>query len=349
MSNPPGLKENESEIQILIATDVMSEGLNLQDAGVVINYDLHWNPVRLIQRIGRIDRIGSEFDKIVAYNFLPEKKLEKNLKLHEKLRLRIQEIHDNLGEDHQILDKTERLNEEAIYAIYEKRVRTLDSFIEDDTEDFSMSEAEEIIRDLKRNNPGEFERIKNLPNGLRSAKKSDEKGVFLMVESGDFKSLVVLDSDGNIVSRDFNRIMALIKAGKKERTKQLPGDMNAIVRKGYHQIVRELREREGKREARTKPPAVRAILRKLEIIQNDKEPEGQDWNRITHLRKVYALSLPPRVNRELKNIQKLEGEELLEALEVIYKEYSLHNLLINGMKKKETYRKPVIVCSEALL
>ncbi len=67
------------EINTLIATDVLSEGLNLQDCNAIINYDLHWNPVRLIQRLGRIDRIGSEHETIYACNFLPERELEKNL------------------------------------------------------------------------------------------------------------------------------------------------------------------------------------------------------------------------------------------------------------------------------
>ena len=64
-------REGESELNTVIATDVLSEGLNLQDCDKVINYDLHWNPVRLIQRLGRIDRIGSEHEKIYALNFLP--------------------------------------------------------------------------------------------------------------------------------------------------------------------------------------------------------------------------------------------------------------------------------------
>ena len=89
------------EINLLIATDVLSEGLNLQDCSQVINYDLHWNPVRLIQRFGRIDRIGSEHDEVFAYNFLPETELEQQLGLREKLHRRIQEIHDTIGEDAQ--------------------------------------------------------------------------------------------------------------------------------------------------------------------------------------------------------------------------------------------------------
>ena len=59
----------------MIATDVLSEGLNLQDCNKIVNYDLPWNPVRLIQRFGRIDRIGSEHDVVYGFNFLPERVL----------------------------------------------------------------------------------------------------------------------------------------------------------------------------------------------------------------------------------------------------------------------------------
>ncbi len=65
---------------MLISTDVLSEGQNLQDAGVVINYDLHWNPVRLIQRAGRVDRIGSPYAHILLYNVFPEAELESLLR-----------------------------------------------------------------------------------------------------------------------------------------------------------------------------------------------------------------------------------------------------------------------------
>ncbi|MBI5197061.1 MAG: helicase, partial [Nitrospirae bacterium] len=89
----------EMELTTVIATDVLSEGLNLQDCDKIINYDLHWNPVRLIQRFGRIDRIGTEHDAVYAFNFLPETELERNLGLRQKLANRIQEIHDTIGED----------------------------------------------------------------------------------------------------------------------------------------------------------------------------------------------------------------------------------------------------------
>ena len=111
----------EQELMTVIATDVLAEGLNLQDCDKIINDDLHWNPVRLIQRFGRIDRIGSDFDVIYGFNFLPETGIERNLGLKQKLHNRIQEIHDTIGEDSAILDRTEHLNEEAMYAIYERK------------------------------------------------------------------------------------------------------------------------------------------------------------------------------------------------------------------------------------
>jgi hypothetical protein len=88
----------EKELNTVVATDVLSEGLNLQDCNKIINYDLHWNPVRLIQRFGRIDRIGSDFDKVYGFNFLPETGLDRNLGLRQKLHNRVQEIHDTIGE-----------------------------------------------------------------------------------------------------------------------------------------------------------------------------------------------------------------------------------------------------------
>lgn len=100
-----------SELNTVVATDVLSEGLNLQDCDKIINYDLHWNPVRLIQRFGRIDRIGSDFDRVYGYNFLPETGIERNLGLRQRLHNRIQEIHDTIGEDAAILDRTDSTRE----------------------------------------------------------------------------------------------------------------------------------------------------------------------------------------------------------------------------------------------
>ena len=178
----------ESELDTVITTDVLSEGLNLQDCNVIINYDLHWNPVRLIQRFGRIDRIGSTHDSVYGFNFLPEVGLDKNLGLRERLHHRIQEIHDTIGEDAAILDRTESLNEEAMYAIYEKQGGQL-SLFEGEDEYLDLNEAEEILRTLRRENPAEYERIANLRDGIRAARTSAQQGAFVFCQAGRYQQL----------------------------------------------------------------------------------------------------------------------------------------------------------------
>ncbi len=80
---------NEKEIEILIATDCISEGQNLQDCDLLINYDIHWNPVRVIQRFGRIDRIGSKNELIKLVNFWPTKDLNKYIDLEDRVKNRM--------------------------------------------------------------------------------------------------------------------------------------------------------------------------------------------------------------------------------------------------------------------
>src|SRR4030042_3350274 len=91
-NNKLQLVGSDKEVDILISTDVLSEGQNLQDCGLLINYDLHWNPTRMVQRAGRIDRIGSEFPVLWVYNMFPDEGLERLLGLGGRLRWKINAI-----------------------------------------------------------------------------------------------------------------------------------------------------------------------------------------------------------------------------------------------------------------
>jgi superfamily II DNA/RNA helicase len=93
----------DEEYDLLISTDVLSEGQNLQDAAHLINYDLHWNPTRMIQRAGRIDRLGSQHDMITIYNIFPDQELEALLKLVERLQERLGAINETIGLDASVL------------------------------------------------------------------------------------------------------------------------------------------------------------------------------------------------------------------------------------------------------
>lgn len=96
-------------IRVLISTDVLSEGLNLQDANIIINYDLHWNPVRLMQRIGRVDRRMDptkpiDYDEVYVYNFLPPEELDDVLKLYQTITSKLIAINRAIGIEAPVLD-----------------------------------------------------------------------------------------------------------------------------------------------------------------------------------------------------------------------------------------------------
>ena len=135
--------------------------------------------MRLIQRFGRIDRIGSEHGEIFGFNFLPETGIEENLGLGEILRQRIREIQATIGEDAAILEPGEKLNEEAMYAIYERDETKFEGYEEDEEDLSDLGEAVELFRQLRDEDPEEFGRIASLRDGIRAGKRSKERGLYI--------------------------------------------------------------------------------------------------------------------------------------------------------------------------
>lgn len=341
---------SEPEIRILISTDVLSEGLNLQDCDKVINYDLHWNPVRLIQRLGRIDRIGSEHDMVYAYNFLPETEIERNLNLHERLSNRIQEIHDTIGEDSAILDETERINEEAMYAIYEKREQQL-SLFEDDEDTLDLNEAEQKLRQIRKDDPDEFERIANLRNGIRSSYPTNTKGIYVFCQAGQYQQLFLADSDGNVISRDMDKIISTIKCSPAMPIGKLPSNYNEVLMKVKSMFVNEVQHRRTEIDyIPSLTQGQRYILRELRIIFNAEKDEDER-RKIELLEQYFRNITIPAVNKELNFLRqnKITGESLIRNLIDIYNRYNINKWMSNTRNIKTELEIPIIICSEALV
>ena len=167
MTSPP-----DKEIDILISTDVLSEGQNLQDCGIIINYDLTWNPIRLVQRNGRIDRIGSPHAEIGIYNLFPEAELEALLHLIERLTDRISTI-DDLG----LLDASvlgEVVHPRTFNTL--RRIREEDGAVLDEEEARAeLAGPEMLLKQLKDllNRDG-ANTLTTLPNGIHSGLAAGE-------------------------------------------------------------------------------------------------------------------------------------------------------------------------------
>jgi len=172
-------------IDLLICTDVLSEGQNLQDAGVLINYDLHWNPVRMIQRAGRIDRLGTNFDELFIYNCFPEEGLETLLGLVARLQKRIATIDREVGLDASVLGET--ISDRSLEEI--RRLKEADT----DAEKAAILEELEQASDLVSLDEMRFpllefmqqmgkEAAEEIPLGIHSTRSDGSKnldGIFL--------------------------------------------------------------------------------------------------------------------------------------------------------------------------
>jgi superfamily II DNA/RNA helicase len=344
-------QSGESELFTVIATDVLAEGLNLQDCDKVINYDLHWNPVRLIQRFGRIDRIGSEHDVVYGFNFLPEIGIERNLGLRQKLKNRIQEIHDTIGEDSAILDRSEQVNEEAMYAIYEKKGGQLSLFEEEEEEFLDLNEAEEILRQLRKESPAEYERIANLRDGIRTGKASSSKGLYVFCQAGRYQQLFLLDEKGDVVSRDIPRILGVIKCGPDLAGSTLPSGYNSSVMRVKRQFTEEVKHRETEREhTLSLTHGQRYTLREMRILFEtitDEDLKAQ----INILEKAFRGTITTAINRELNLLRRngVTGQDLLKNLTRIYHQHSMREFLDRRGLQLEDHPIPRIVCSEGLV
>jgi len=115
---------SDQELDVLIATDVLSEGQNLQDAAIVVNYDLPWAIIRLVQRTGRVDRIGQQTETILCYSFLPADGVERIIRLRARVRQRLQENAEVVGTDEAFFEDDQ--NDQAIRHLFTEKAGILD-------------------------------------------------------------------------------------------------------------------------------------------------------------------------------------------------------------------------------
>lgn len=163
-------KIQKNEFKILVSTDVLSEGVNLHRANIVINYDIPWNPTKLIQRVGRVNRIDTKFDKIYTFNFFPTAQTESEIDLIKIARSKVEAFLNLLGDDAAILTEGEPVESHELFdKLISKEVLLGD-------EEFEESELKyfKIIEKIRNENPDLFEKIKGLPKKARSSRKCVE-------------------------------------------------------------------------------------------------------------------------------------------------------------------------------
>ncbi len=240
-NNKRGQTKPEDELRVLIATDVLSEGQNLQDCFVVVNYDLPWAIIRLIQRAGRVDRIGQHSEHIYCYSFLPADGVERIIRLRARVRQRLQENAEVVGADEAFFEDDR--NDRKVLDLYNEKSGIFDG--EADSEVDLASYAYQIWKNAITKDPKLEETIPALPpvtyaTRTHVPKESEPEGVLVYLRTGEGNdALAWINKEGASVTESQ---FAVLKAAEcSPDTPAIPRTENhhELVHKGVEWIVKE--------------------------------------------------------------------------------------------------------------
>lgn len=251
---PAPIDDENPEIDILISTDVLSEGQNLQDAGVIINYDLHWTPIRMIQRAGRIDRLGTDYETLHIYNCFPQNGLESLLRLVQRLQDRIRDIDRTVGLDASILGESISARSlEQLRRLQEEDQTVIDE-LEREIELVSTDEMKlPLVTYLQQMG---LEKVQSIPKGISSGREPSDtwsSGVFLAFQAGDQHFWRFYDDSGEVV-KDKRRLYQRIFVPSPDAEKRvMPPDFEIfdLLDKATQDVIKEINQ--ARRSQRVKP------------------------------------------------------------------------------------------------
>jgi len=336
--------EVKDEYDIIITTEVLAEGVNLHRANVIVNYDTPWNATRLMQRIGRVNRIGTRADTIYNYNFYPSDEGDMIISLKKKALVKLQSFHSAFGEDSQIYSLDEIIEEFELYKEGQK-----------EEEDIRLKYLE-FIRNFKEHHPNDFRRIKRFPPKARTLRQNDDlaQTSICLLRTDDKKELyaVTEDDEYTVNGLTFEEAVSFFEADEQEKSAgKLPGWHYEHINKAKQQYEHDIREDlpdgavTDKKDARYNR-AARFLKDIKRYIDSDKMDEV--YHRLTKLMDegTYA-NLLTEITRILQKKEK--PSKAYKKLANIADKYSSKLKTENSKeeKKDQTLLKPEIIISES--
>ena len=212
--------EKKNDYDIVISTEVLAEGVNLHRANVIVNYDTPWNSTRLMQRIGRVNRIGSTAKEVHIFNFFPTSKVNDDIELEKKAKMKLFAFHAALGEDSQIYSTDE--NPES-FGLFDKDI--------DEERDEKLRYLM-WIRQLKQENPDLIKRISKLPLRARTGRKSKfiPGSTIVFIRNKRRDAFTFVREDGTIEELTFLEAVKEFEARIDEKSIPLHGNHHEQVK-----------------------------------------------------------------------------------------------------------------------
>ena len=262
----------KDELRVLLATDVLSEGQNLQDCAIVVNYDLPWAIIRLIQRVGRVDRIGQHSENILCYSFLPADGVERILRLRSRVRQRLKENAEVVGTDEQFFEDDR--DDQRVLDLYHEKAGILDE--EDDTEVDLASYAYQIWKNATTQDPELQKIIPELPPVVYSTKKfeaSEKKpeGVLVYMRTPeDNDALAWINQSGESVTESQLVVLKMAECSANTEAVQRLDRHHELVEKAIR-IIAEEEKSTGGQLGRPSGARFRTYERLKRYVETDEE------------------------------------------------------------------------------
>ncbi len=309
-SNDKNIAPDE-QLRILIATDVLSEGQNLQDARIILNYDLPWAIIRLIQRAGRVDRIGQKSDQVLCYSFLPADGVEQLINLRGRLRDRLRQNQEVVGTDEAFFEDEEE--REMLLNLYHEKSGILDE--EDEGEVDLTSEALQVWQTAIAANPKLKRIVEDLPDVVFSTRYHqptvvEPEGILLYLRTAEgTDALAWVDKNGNSVTQSQMRILRMARCNLETPALDRHPQHYELVQKASELITEQTKKVAGTMGSK-RGVRIRVYDRLLAHCQRVKEKtpilaQGLEWENLEKaIEMIHQYPLKQnaiaRFNREFK-------------------------------------------------
>lgn len=341
------------EIQILISTDVLSEGQNLQDAPALINYDLHWNPVRMIQRAGRIDRLGTPYENLIIENCFPEAGLEALLRLVERLQKRIRDIDRTVGLDASVLGEV--IHPKSLEDL--KRIKAGEGKVLDEYERASellSADDMKLPLILYLQSLGE-QKVSEIPLGIHSGKVGPAKGTFFVFRARNRQFWRFYPADGSAPIADIRKIFRLVQCSREQPRVVPQHQIFELLERATSDIFREIKATQATGRIRPQMSGQNkqfydAINQNSLLTNNVTDSLRQRLNQVLMNVSLMAFRRDPKI-KSIWADYKSQGDpaRLAEQLDAYFVENELYREVIEPTILEQITREDLqLVCYELL-
>ena len=312
----------KDDYRILISTEVLSEGVNLHRSNIVINYDIPWNPTRMMQRVGRVNRIDTKFDTIYTFNFFPTRQANDEIKLKEAAEAKINAFLTLLGGDAALLTEGEPIGS---HELFDRLISSKTLTGEEEGENSELKYLT-VIKTVRDQQPELFEKIKRLPKKARSAKLAsatakateERESLVTFFRRGKVQKFFLAAPGAESIELDFITAAQLLECEPNEARRKLPASFFDLLAKNKQAFLDATTEEDNLLPRRGRDSTYQ-MLKILKAVFQNTQPltDEQEEYMQTVMARLEAGSLPKEtIARALKALEGL-GDQMIQPLKVL--------------------------------